>query len=188
MPSMTSVKHQTRDGRASSSLRAELDSLSIRALKTRFPGFNIRCGVLLIRAEDGRMLMVTEKPRDDFVGNLIGPPKGSIQRSDRNCADTACRELFEETGINITAQSLSQSYFIFHHPYFREMLIVFIAIMSNAPEPQPDGVEISECAWLSIDELKNKDNMSAYTQRLINCLYTLCLSDCDECQAIVSEP
>lgn len=156
------------------------DLLSVKSIRKQFPRFNIRCGVLVIRAEDGKLLMVTEKPREDFGGNVIGPPKGSLKYYDKSCADAACRELYEETGFNISAQSLLDSYFVFHHPYYREMMIIFIAVVLNAPDPKPDGVEISECSWLSIDELKNKTNMSAYTWRLVNCLYTLCLSDCED--------
>ena len=154
--------------------RCYLSTLVLSELQQQFPHFNIRCGILLIRKEDARILIVKEKPRRDFVGNVYGPPKGAAMRRDGNCVNAACRELYEETKIAVNASHCLFPYFVFKHEYFRELLVLFPAIIEHPPEPQPDPREIAGCFWMSLEELKNSDApKSSFTRSLIDCLYKI---------------
>ena len=160
-----------------------ISSLDIATLRKKYPNFAIRCGILLIRAEDEKILIVREKPRGDFIGNVCGPPKGATSSRDKTCIATACRELREETGISVSEAccAASRPYFVFFHKYFRELLVIFPVVMEHPPEPRIDTREISEYYWLSLTELKNCPvPMSSYTQKLIECLYNLCCVGTDD--------
>lgn len=155
--------------------------MDMAALRRRYPSFNIRCGIIPIRRSDGRMLIVKEKPRGDFAGNVYGPPKGSIRRCDRDFLAAACRELREETGIIIPRGSQLAPYeYIFLHKHFREILYLFLVLVDDDIVIRPDGTEISECCWMSLEDLKNCEHMATFTQRLVANLYEICFPTPDD--------
>jgi 8-oxo-dGTP pyrophosphatase MutT (NUDIX family) len=151
-------------------------SLDLKNLSREYPNFNIRCGVILICEETGKVLTVREKARQDFTGNVLGVPKGSVKRCDRDYLSAALRELREETGIVLRDAKIAGPEFIMFNHHFREIMFLFPITTSAIIEPTPDAREISECCWMSIEEFKNDQSCkSSYTQRLIANLYSLML-------------
>jgi 8-oxo-dGTP pyrophosphatase MutT (NUDIX family) len=152
-------------------------TLDLAHLRKKYPDYNIRCGVLLVREEDGKLLIVKEKPRGNFTGNVFGPPKGSARRCDREYFDVALRELLEETGISASALDCVGPEFVMFHYYYREILFLFPLVVHAPPEPLPDMYEIEECRWMSIADLRNNECAeSAYMRRLVSDLYTILVS------------
>ena len=150
--------------------------MDLRRLTAKYPDHNIRCGVLLMREEDGKILIVKEKPRGEFVGNIYGPPKGSANWRDREYFDVATRELIEETGISVRDAQVAGPEIIIFHSYFREILFLFPIIIRSPPDPRPDYNEIEECRWMSFDEFEECHEEPAYVRRLISDLHSILVS------------
>lgn len=145
--------------------------LDYATFRKKYRNYEVRCGILLIRAEDSKVLVVKERPRRSFRGNVYGPPKGHINASDHSFMQAALRELREETGICLDPPASSESEIVLYHTYFNEMLILFPTIVSNPPEPCPDYQEISECRWMTLEELANSRISNAtrcMTELLLN--------------------
>lgn len=151
--------------------------MSLKQLRNKYPYYSIRCGIILIREDDGRILIVKEKPRGDFNGNVYGFPKGSARQSDSEFFSVACRELFEETGISARDAEKIDLEFIMFHRHFHEIMFLFPMLIKTPPDPQPDPREIAGCYWMSLDELKDRAGAeSSFTRRFISDIYTLLLS------------
>lgn len=149
-----------------------------RAFRVRYDSYNIRCGILLFRPSDCKFLLVREKSRGNFGGNIYGPPKGSIEISDRTFLSAALRELREETAIvlNIDEKRAQSTRFVVYHHYFREILILFLHILCcDTIAIIPNQCEISECVWVSIDEAK-KLPAAKCTSHILQSFATLLLS------------
>jgi 8-oxo-dGTP pyrophosphatase MutT (NUDIX family) len=155
--------------------------MNLPQLRDAYPDYRIRCGILLMRENDGRILVVKERPRGSFTGHIYGPPKGSVQPGDANYFDAARRELFEETGITLpepssgagssstsAATEVPRTEFITFHHFFREILFLFPVIIKNPPDLHPEPGEIEECQWLTLDELRDRARpKSSCTRTLI---------------------
>lgn len=158
-------------------LANDILTMGLVQLRRKYPRYSIRCGIILIRESDGKILIVKEKPRCSFVGNVFGLPKGSARQCDREYFDVACRELLEETGISACDSERVGLEFIMYHRHFREIMFLFPLLVRSPPEPHPDEREISECSWMSLDELKNHTGTaSSYTRRFLTDLYTILIS------------
>lgn len=142
------------------------------AFRVRYAGRNrIRCGMLLIRESDSKILMVKEKPRGEFAGGIYGPPKGQLEKTDKSLLLAARRELYEETGITIKNVSGTSSAIFIYHPYHREVLILFPMIVNESliEQGQTKCDEIDSCGWYSVSEIQNLPK-AACTARLLKIL------------------
>lgn len=79
-------------------------------------------------------------------------PGGGVHRFEHP-AEAAARELHEETGIEVTAESLQlREVLMSTHEGKSDTVIVYGAVMESV-EPVPDGREIAAAAWFSTDQL-----------------------------------
>lgn len=139
------------------SIEEDFLRLPERAFRQRYKSYNIRCGILLFRASDCKFLLVKEKPRLNFKGEIFGPPKGTLEVADSSFLSAALRELREETAIVLLAEEgRIPTRFVAYHHYFREILILFMYVITSAEmlNVVPNQREISECVWVTSDEAK----------------------------------
>jgi 8-oxo-dGTP pyrophosphatase MutT (NUDIX family) len=135
--------------------------------------YTFRAGILAVNARDDSVLLVRERKRDQFPGNIISIPKGVYnEMRDITFWDTASRELYEETGIEIDLKNdrVMETVQIFHNKYLREITIVFIVILRDAPLADThDTREVEECIWVrNITELMRDSNiMPRYMRALL---------------------
>lgn len=109
----------------------------------------------------GRVLLVHHT-----YGALNWELPGGGTEPDESVEETAIREAREEVGIELAGLRLTGIYWEpawgpggLHHVVFRT------SPSPGSPEPRPDLVEISECAWFSVDRLPRP--LSDFTARRI---------------------
>ena len=98
------------------------------------------------------------------ASKLWGFPKGRWKNLE-TYTQGACRELLEETGININHQelSLNNMYHIKrgkHHHYY------FLKEVYHKPVVTVDGVEIINYRWMTLPELSRMD-ISYFTDQIV---------------------
>lgn len=108
------------------------------------------------------------------ASKLWGFPKGRWKKFE-TYTQGACRELLEETGIQISPNDLSINNMIHvkrgkHHHYY------FIKEVYEKPIVNVDGYEIIDYQWMTLQELSMK-NVSFFTDHVINRLITLNIED-----------
>ena len=112
---------------------------------------------ILLNAQ-GHVLLVKHS-----YGRLNWELPGGGSEAGESVAETAVREVREETGLSVAAERLTGIYFDagvdFHH-------FVFVCRQTHASqEPQPDGVEITDCGYWPPDALPRP--LSDFTERRI---------------------
>jgi 8-oxo-dGTP pyrophosphatase MutT (NUDIX family) len=148
--------------------------------------YDTHAGIILIRASDERILVVHECPRGDFVGNLYSVPKGQRNQCDSNLFETACRELYEETRINLVdlANCAALRYipvdFVFYNKYWKYALILFPIIVDDAHcaiNPSVGCDEVDNFAWFSIKEMWNlRVELPLFMRCLVSSFYDMCVN------------
>lgn len=112
-------------------------------VRVLFPTYTVASKVYLTNPE-GKFLVV--KPVYHPAWDI---PSGHVDKSESPDA-AAIRELFEETGIQIT--SLEQRSVIFQ-PLCSTVQVIFSGTVDPTPTVNPDNVEISEARWVSREEV-----------------------------------
>lgn len=112
--------------------------------------FHKSCGVLPYREANGirEYLLVYE-----HFSQCWSLPKGHMEAGESE-TETAVRELYEETGLNVTldtSKSASIEYPI--SPIGRKQVVFFLGLVSGTPRTR-DG-EIEGFCWLTADKLKD---------------------------------
>lgn len=112
--------------------------------------FRKSCGVLPYRVVNGirEYLIVFEE-----FSQCWSLPKGHMEAGESE-TETAVRELYEETGLNVTldtSKSASIEYPI--SPIGRKQVVFFLGLVSGTPRTR-DG-EIEGFCWLTADKLKD---------------------------------
>lgn len=93
-----------------------------------------------------------------------GLPKGRIKMFE-SYIEGACRELYEETGVNILPEELSNSEYHHikrggHHHFY------FVKNINKKPTIYIDNYEIIDYKWMTIRELSMK-RVSYFTEQMI---------------------
>lgn len=123
-----------------------------------------RAGVILIYMEENKMEMLMVRQRaisfwdKGKMRNLpsrLGFPKGQREPADKNALETALRELYEETGINIFDQHIGARVcvptIILPRQYEqREILIYFIVTIETKPTVSICNVELDGYSWVDM--------------------------------------
>ncbi|REE68747.1 ADP-ribose pyrophosphatase YjhB (NUDIX family) [Paenibacillus taihuensis] len=94
---------------------------------------------------EGRILLVKHN-----YGKFNWEIPGGLSEKDESAEDTAKREVFEETGLEVTVGRLTGVYYESAHDMHH---FAFICTINDNQEPQPDAKEVTECKYFSIDDL-----------------------------------
>lgn len=158
-----------------------LRTLDARSARAMYPPHQIRCGIILVNTQNGHILTVREKARDDFIGDKIGLPKGVMEDKDRDFFECASREFREEIGIDL--RDIDHCYtgtrVIFHNKYFHDIIILFVVLVKNdivIEQSRVDSREIAECVWMSVADFLREDSerVPRYIRRLACYLLSVC--------------
>lgn len=94
---------------------------------------------------EGRILLV----KHSYGKNNWDLPGGKAEENE-SAQETASREVFEETGLNVEVGELTG---IYYDPVFDMHHFVFISHNANNQIPVPSSPEILECRYCSIADL-----------------------------------
>lgn len=113
-----------------------------------------KAGVVLFNNNTNKILIVQSR------GNLWGLPKGSCNNNE-TIIECASRELFEETGITITADEISESKFKYKKSHFRIGTCIYYYIERNIEESINlqkvinEKNDVSGIGWININCIKD---------------------------------
>jgi 8-oxo-dGTP pyrophosphatase MutT (NUDIX family) len=145
----------------------------------------VRSGILLICKPgpkcNPKLLLVKEKEGVYKTRNgeklfpvRFGPPKGAAKAEDRTALETAERELYEETKININKvprARLLLSSLVYYRPEVNEVLVYFIVFVDHQPPVQICDKELAGYAWVDMaGGLARIQNVSTPTGKVFGIL------------------
>ena len=104
------------------------------------------CGVIMITKKDSMVLTV------QVYNSFIGFPKGHPEDADNNDPKkTAIREFYEETGIKLTLEQLTES----NEIYIYHSSIFFMVYVDEKATPTfQEGFDVSACGWMHMKCLR----------------------------------
>ena len=113
------------------------------------------------------LLVVSERYRQPGRGPGYKLPGGALQ-SGEHLADAAVREVFEETGVNTTFDSIS--FFRHWHGYrYGKSDIYFVAkLIPITNEIIMQEEEISECLWMPLSAFLNNESVHDFNKTIVN--------------------
>ena len=112
-----------------------------------------KAGIVLFNNNTNKILIVQSR------GNLWGLPKGSCNNNE-TIIECASRELFEETGITITADEIAESKFKYKKSHFRIGTCIYYYIERNIEESINleevinEKNDVSGIGWININCIK----------------------------------
>jgi len=114
--------------------------------KDRFtPRNKHKAGVFIYDPQNQKILLVQSR------GNLWGPPKGSIEDNE-TLLECAIREVLEETGINLTDESIcDNNKFIFNNSHYFYCPMDEVPVTLDTPMISPGTNDASGIGWFRLD-------------------------------------
>ncbi|XEC94624.1 NUDIX domain-containing protein [Paenibacillus tarimensis] len=112
----------------------------------------------VILDSEKRVLLV----KHSYGKNNWDLPGGKAEKNE-SAQETAMREVYEETGLEVTVGQLTG---IYYDPQYDMHHFVFISNNDHDQEARPSSPEILECGYFQIDELPKP--MSDFTFRRIH--------------------
>lgn len=128
-----------------------------RTYSDDLPRHSVSAGAAVVR-EDGRMLAI--RRRDN--GAWVQP--GGVVELDEDPADTAVREVLEETGVKVEVEALTGVY----KNMTRSIVSLVFRCRPIAGEAHPTD-EATEVAWLTDQEIRER-MAEAFAVRLLDAL------------------
>lgn len=111
-----------------------------------------------------------DNPADPWSGDAAFPG-GRFEPYDKDLVDTAIREAYEETGIDLRAHGKLVTVLDIEHPGNRPELnvlpIVFL-INCNIGIPKPHSDEFEKLAWVSLDKVVAMQRRVLFKDRLVD--------------------
>ncbi|MFX3636934.1 MAG: NUDIX hydrolase [Candidatus Pristimantibacillus sp.] len=99
----------------------------------------------IILDSEGKILLVKHN-----YGKYNWELPGGLSEKNESAEDTAKREVFEETGLEVTVGRLTG---IYYEPKHDMHHFAFRCYLNDIQQPQPDSKEVTECKYFSIDNL-----------------------------------
>lgn len=141
--------------------RAVADRVIRLGAYIKMPLFTV--GVIgLVRDDEGRYLMVR---KGLYQAGMWGFP-GGFARNRENPGDSLRRELREETSVLCWRYHVAATY---KQPWARHYDVVLVVdefTVSSAP--RKSWLEISECGWFTLAQLRAMDNLTREARCLLN--------------------
>ena len=111
----------------------------------------ISCGAVVYKKDQDRTLVLLVKQAGNNPG--WGIPKGHME-SGENYVTTACREVKEETGIDIEVITRLPHVTLQKNSY-KKIVVPYLAIQTCNRDPQCDdkASEVVDVKWFDIDDL-----------------------------------
>ncbi len=125
-------------------------------------------GVIL---RDCQVLMIKRKAdlRDPFYWN-VSFPGGNVEIGDRDCLDTAIREIMEEVGIKLTRDSLIGELPSIS-PLSARINVKPFLFAVNGDVPIRIGPEVESARWLDLRKLREKYSLIPARRIIVRSLY-----------------
>lgn len=117
-----------------------------------------RAGVLLLLYEkDGRLHVLFTRRGINVQRHAgeISLPGGELEPDDASALEAAIRETQEEIGVSVRKDQVLGRLGDVDIPVSNFLVTPFVVLLDEAPEPAPDGAEISEVIELPVEELSN---------------------------------
>lgn len=114
--------------------------------------------------ENNKILIVRRK-ESDFLGGFYEIPGGKIENSE-SFEEAASRELFEETGLEITSIIKTLSSFDYASDSGKTRQVNFLVSVKNAAKNKIVLTEHDDYAWIGLSQL-NKYN---FTTEMYTCI------------------
>jgi len=99
----------------------------------------------VIMDSEGRILLVKHN-----YGKYNWELPGGLSELNESAEDTAKREVFEETGLEVTVGRLTG---VYYEPTHDMHHFVFMCKVAHNQQPQPDATEVTECKYYNVDDL-----------------------------------
>lgn len=99
----------------------------------------------VILDSEGKILLVKHN-----YGKYNWELPGGLSEQKESAEETAKREVFEETGLEVTVGRLTGVYYELEHDMHH---FAFICTINETQQPQPDSKEVTECKYFSIENL-----------------------------------
>ena len=99
----------------------------------------------VILDKEGKILLVRHN-----YGKYNWELPGGLSETNESADDTAKREVFEETGLEVTVGRLTGVYYEPNHDMHH---FAFRCNLDDIKQPEPDSKEVTECKYFSIDNL-----------------------------------
>ncbi|MCM3626762.1 NUDIX hydrolase [Paenibacillus glycanilyticus] len=99
----------------------------------------------VIMDSEGRILLVKHN-----YGKYNWEVPGGLSELNESAEETAKREVFEETGLEVTVGRLTG---VYYEPTHDMHHFAFICKVADNQQPQPDAAEVTECKYFNVDDL-----------------------------------
>ena len=106
-----------------------------------------KAGVLLFDSSNNSVLLVQS------AGNFFGLPKGSIEENE-TVSEAASREVFEETGINVSNIALQTA--VKFKPYNNQTYFLIDFKQTEVDVQETEGNDANGITWIKLDCLRNQ--------------------------------
>ncbi|GIW47373.1 MAG: coenzyme A pyrophosphatase [Deltaproteobacteria bacterium] len=142
-----------------------------KSLKVREKGTFVHASVMIVlREENGEYFILLirrpENTSDIFSGHMAFPG-GKMKEEDRDKLDTAIRETFEETGIDIREKGVILGELDDFNPVNPEakhyVVSPFVAFLTDRVEIRENKKEVAEVVWIPLSFLKEPGTLSIRT-------------------------
>ncbi|MFQ5951626.1 MAG: NUDIX hydrolase [Candidatus Geothermarchaeales archaeon] len=117
-----------------------------------------RAGVLLLVYEkDGRLHILFTRRAAGVQRHAgeISLPGGEIEPGEASALDAALRETREEIGVSVRKDQVLGRLGDMDIPVSNFLVTPFVVLLDDAPQPTPEGAEVSEVIELPVGELSN---------------------------------
>ncbi|MFC9711341.1 NUDIX domain-containing protein [Paenibacillus sp. NPDC056933] len=99
----------------------------------------------VIMDSEGRILLVKHN-----YGKYNWELPGGLSELNESAEDTAKREVFEETGLEVAVGRLTG---VYYEPAHDMHHFAFMCKAVHNQQPQPDAAEVTECKYYNVDDL-----------------------------------
>jgi len=114
--------------------------------------------LLFVEDDILKTLLMKRVEYDGVHSGQISLPGGQIDKEDENLLETAIREFYEETGVQLSNKDYIGELSDLYIPPSNFLVQPYIAFIEKLPDLYPDRLEVKELHKVSLEELFNPEN------------------------------